>query len=106
MIKTVVDETVQVTHHIFSGVITMDAILQEISAMYEGDVTPHQLWDFQEARITDMSPDQIKAIAEHANTFSSLRQGGKSAIIAGMKNKFTHVRMYELFNPNLSDFPY
>ena len=97
MIRTVIDKEQQLTMHICIGKVTLDAVLKEITDFYDGDPTPHNVWDFSEADLSEINTDQIRGVAEFAKRSDPERKGGRTALVSGLNHNYAYSRMYETF---------
>ena len=68
-----------------SGFLTFTDIMKGLKIFYEYPVaspTINVLWDLRRAIIKDLSVSEIEQIVEYSRIYSTVRGGGKTAIIA------------------------
>ena len=81
MIKPHYDDKLNLTTFVCSGAMTAADIEQKIQGLYRGTPSLNAIWDFTEADLTSLSPQDIRGIAHLVRTTSHSRSGGKTALV-------------------------
>jgi hypothetical protein len=81
MIKAHFDDKVNLTTYICSGPVTAGEIEKQVRILYQGKPSLHALWDYTEAVLSTLSPDDVRGIAEMVKNTSHSRAGGKTALV-------------------------
>jgi hypothetical protein len=81
MIKPHFDEKRNLTTYICTGPVTAGEIEKQVRILYQGKPSLHALWDFTEADLSPLSPDDVRGIARTVKDTSHSRAGGRTALV-------------------------
>lgn len=81
MIKPHFDDQLNLTSYICSGAVTAMEIEHQIRSLYRGTPTLNAMWDFTEADLASLSPEDISGIAKMVKDTSHSRVGGHTALV-------------------------
>lgn len=97
-IQTVIDKTKDLTIQTVTGEITAEEIINKIKEYYTGKTTSHILWDFSNASLGKISPEDIQKIVSLTKEFSHFRRDGKTAMVFSSQLGFGLGRMYDILH--------
>ncbi|MEW6510113.1 MAG: hypothetical protein AB1428_04065 [Bacteroidota bacterium] len=95
-ITAVIDPTNSLTIQTVKGQTSAAQIADAIAKYYEGESTLHILWDFSEADLSEISPQDVANLVALTKRFSSRRPGGKTALLFSSDFGFGMGRMYDI----------
>jgi hypothetical protein len=81
MIKPHFDEKVNLTTYICTGPVTAGEIEKQVRLLYQGTPSLHAMWDFTEADLSPLSPEDVRGIAQTVKATSHSRSGGRTALV-------------------------
>jgi hypothetical protein len=81
MIKPHYDDKLDLTTYICTGPVTAVEIEKEIRKLYKGTPSLNAMWDYTEADLALLSPDDIRGIAKVVKDTSHSRAGGRTALV-------------------------
>ncbi len=81
MIKPHYDDKLDLTTYICTGPVTAPEIEKEVRKLYQGTPSIHSMWDYTEADLSLLSPDDIRHIAGIVKDTSHSRAGGRTALV-------------------------
>ena len=81
MIKPHFDDKLNLTTYICTGPVTAGEIEKQVRILYQGTPSLHALWDFTEADLSRLSPDDVRGIARTVKDTSHSRVGGRTALV-------------------------
>jgi hypothetical protein len=81
MIKPHFDAKLNLTTYICTGTVTAGEIEKQVRILYQGTPSLHALWDFTEADLSALTPDDVRGIARTVKDTSLSRVGGRTALI-------------------------
>lgn len=81
MIQPHFDDKLNLTTYVCSELVTATEIEEQVRALYRGKPSLNALWDFSEADLAALSPQDIRGIAQYVKTASHSRAGGKTALV-------------------------
>jgi hypothetical protein len=95
--ETRTDESHNLIIHVGRGQISSTDIEAELKTCFgEAGWTRHSLWDLRDASLTQLSSDEVRALAERAVAFSRKHTGVKNAWVAVSDVDFGLCRMSEM----------
>lgn len=96
-ITKIIESENDLTIYIVEGALTADEFLQCSSESYINNSTKNVLMDLKKGSISNISSDDLKAIACGMKECIQKRMGGKTAIVSKLNVDFGMGRMYEAF---------
>jgi hypothetical protein len=96
-IITEIDDLDDVAIHTFLGRVTANEIAGKIESYFSGAVNINVLWDFSEARMDEITSDNIRDFVEMAKRYAPVRKGGKTAMVFSTDLGFGLGRMFNAF---------
>ena len=78
-----------------TGKVTSDQIIDEITRIYEKQVTKNFIWDFSNAFGKDLTGNDLQKIITHTKEFGHMRENGKTAFIISTSLGYGLGRMYD-----------
>ena len=96
MIETTVDKKNDLTIYKCSGNMTEEEIINLIHSLYNSNLTLNTLWDCSGASVKDISTSFVRQIARELCAWGTLRQGGKTAVVAPEELIFGLSRVFQI----------
>ncbi|MEN8007509.1 MAG: hypothetical protein ABFS42_10865 [Candidatus Krumholzibacteriota bacterium] len=81
MIQPHFDEKLNLTTYVCSDQVTAEEIEEQVRILYRGTPSLNALWDFTEADVAALSPEDIHGVAQYVKSASHSRAGGKTALV-------------------------
>lgn len=81
MIKPHYDDKLDLTTYICTGPVTALEIEKQVRKLYQGTPSLHAMWDYTEADLSPLTPDDIRGIARVVKDTSHSRAGGRTALV-------------------------
>jgi len=81
MIKPHYDDKLNLTTYICTGPVTAGEIEKQVRILYQGTPSLHAMWDFTEADLSHLSPEDVRGIARIVKDTSHSRAGGRTALV-------------------------
>ena len=81
MIKPHFDDKLNLTTYICTGPVTAGEIEKQVRILYQGTPSLNALWDFTEADVSALSPEDIRGVARTVKDTSHSRAGGRTALV-------------------------
>ncbi len=81
MIKPHFDPKLNLTSYICTGPVKAAEIEHQVRILYQGTPSLHAMWDFTEADLSHLSPDDVRGIARMVKDTSHSRAGGRTALV-------------------------
>jgi hypothetical protein len=78
-----------------TGEVTCDQIIDELTLIYEEEVTRNFIWDFSIARGKSLTGNDLQQIVTHTKEYGHLRKNGKTAFVISTSLGFGLGRMYD-----------
>ncbi|MBN2369343.1 MAG: hypothetical protein JXO72_02530 [Vicinamibacteria bacterium] len=97
MIRSSVDRGKGITVHTCTGKLTAQDILDEIKSFYEGDPTPCDIWDFEQADASGVTAADVECISRIAQSYLPLSWIGRTALVSTGSLTYGLSRMYEAY---------
>lgn len=95
MIETIIFPKKQYTVQDCSGYITTEELFETAESFFGISYTPYVIWDFSNAKMVDISPENIVKLASLWTKQIALKGGGKTAIIAPADLEYSYSQMFE-----------
>lgn len=99
------DDLRQTTYIVASGILTLDQIKQTIGDFYRQEPTLHVVWDLSGVTRTDLTFEQVQAIAKQLKEQRTGREGGKTALVSPADVTYGLGRMLEMMLDDDSNDP-
>jgi hypothetical protein len=81
MIQPHFDKELDLTTFVCSDQVTAREIEEQVQALYRGRPSLFALWDFSEADLSVLTPEDIRGVAKYVKETSHSRAGGKTALV-------------------------
>ncbi len=81
MIQPHFDKIQNLTTFVCSDQVMAGDIAEQVRNLYRGTPSLNALWDFTEADISGLSPEDIRGVAQQVKSTSHSRAGGKTALV-------------------------
>jgi hypothetical protein len=81
MIKPHFDKELDLTTFVCSDQVIAREIEEQVRALYRGRPSLFALWDFSEADLSVLTPEDIRGVAKYVKETSHSRAGGKTALV-------------------------
>ena len=103
-IESSIDYESKLTIHTVRGQVTVEEIIRKIKEYHSGEITMLVIWDFSEADVSKVSPEEVRSILPVGRKFAETRKVGKTALVFSTDSAYGLGRMYEAFT-ELEAFP-
>lgn len=78
-----------------SGMLTIEEVIHAFENYIKHDVTPHLLWDFTDADLSQLDPEGMKQIIAFVKSKAHFRKNGRTALVGNQDLSFGISRMYK-----------
>ena len=84
---------------------TIQEIIEYVNRFYKSSPTLKSLWDFTNATIDYLIADDMRTLFKLTNAMGSVREGGKTALVAPTDLGYGLSRMFQIM-ADTEDFPF
>ena len=97
-IKKTNEKGTSITILTVSGVLSFEEVIHSLENFFKRDVTKNLLWDFRDADLSKITPNNMEQIIKISKSNAHLRENGRTALVVYQDLSFGLSRMYEILS--------
>ena len=98
MLEIEVDSANDLTVYRCSGHMTEEELTYILQSLYNGTPTMNILWDYTDASLAAISSEYVRQLYGKVQKLSTVRRGGKSALVASKEMEYGLGRMFQIMS--------